>query len=441
MEKVSIWRSTPHHSLGAKILGRANANERMTVTVRLISKSAGNKDMSPVSHDDFESIHGAEGTAVDKVSSFAVENGLVVLEASARKRQVVLSGTVADMEKAFGVELLRFGRYDETYRSHVGDVQVPTNIAPCIEAVLGLSDRAIARPHFRYLPKQSWFKSLANIFGSNNPEPMSPLRVAQLYDFPVSATGEGQTVGIIELGGGYRPADLHTYFSELGIVEPLVVEASILGAKNSPGSNADGEVMLDIEVVGAIANQANIVVYFTPNSSQGFLEGIVGASHDLVHKPSVISISWGGPEDTWSASDLNAMNTAIQDAVILGVTVTVAAGDSGSSDGEDDGKNHVDFPASSPYALACGGTQLIASNGTIVSETVWNDGEEGGATGGGLSAVFPVPGYQYGIVKHSVRGVPDVAGNASPASGYIVRVDGQNMPVGGTSAVALSGRG
>jgi kumamolisin len=140
---------------------------------------------------------------------------------------------------------------------------------------------------------------------------------------------------------------------------------------------------------------------------------------------------------------MTQMDQAFQAAAALGVTVCVASGDNGSDDGVGDGSPHVDFPASSPYALACGGTSLTAQGSGIGSEVVWNGGSEGGATGGGVSAFFPVPGYQTdaGVAASegqalAGRGVPDVAGDADPATGYEVRVDGQDVVIGGTSAVA-----
>ncbi|MGI4757101.1 MAG: S53 family peptidase, partial [Janthinobacterium lividum] len=160
--------------------------------------------------------------------------------------------------------------------------------------------------------------------------------------------------------------------------------------------------------------------------------------HDTANKPSVISISWGSAESNWTAQARNAMDAAFQSAAALGITVLAAAGDNGSSDGETDGKNHVDYPASSPYVLGCGGTKLVGSNGSVSSEVVWNEtAANEGATGGGVSAVYPQPSWQAAITATKKgRGVPDVSGNADPATGYQVRVDGQNIVVGGTSAVA-----
>jgi kumamolisin len=276
----------------------------------------------------------------------------------------------------------------------------------------------------------------------------TPIDIAKLYQFPTGATGAGQTVAIIELGGGYRSADLRTYFTGLGLSKvPTVTAISVDGARNAPTgdpNSADGEVLLDIEIVGAIAHGAKIAVYFAPNTDQGFLDAITTAVHDKTRKPSIISISWGGAESTWTAQSLSAYDQAFLDAANLGVTVFCASGDSGSSDGVTDGHAHVDFPASSPHVIACGGTRLQGSNGSIQSEVVWNEASDGGATGGGVSETFALPDYQKNAkVPVSVnsshfkgRGVPDVAGNADPATGYQVYVDGHDTIFGGTSAVA-----
>jgi kumamolisin len=178
-------------------------------------------------------------------------------------------------------------------------------------------------------------------------------------------------------------------------------------------------------------------VYFAPNTDQGFADAVTAAAH-AVPTPAAISISWGGPEDSWTAQARDALDQACADAVALGVTVLAAAGDNGSGDNESDGAAHCDFPASSPHVLGCGGTRLtLDASGAISRETVWNDGSQGGATGGGVSAVFPAPSWQANAgVPSSGRGVPDVAGNADPQTGYRIYVDGQSAVVGGTSAVA-----
>jgi kumamolisin len=272
------------------------------------------------------------------------------------------------------------------------------------------------------------------------------LEVAKLYNFPESLDGSGQCIGILEFGGGFNQAELNKYFTGLGVPTPQVIAVSVDGGQDSPTGDpqsADGEVMLDIEVAGAIAPSAKIVVYFAPNTDQGFLDAITTAVHDSANQPSVISISWGGPESQWTPQALTNFDEAFQAAAAMGVTVCVASGDNGSSDGVNDGNNHVDFPASSSFVLACGGTTLQASNEQIVNETVWDNlPAGGGATGGGVSDVFPLPTWQDGFgvpaptVQGGGRGVPDVSGDADPATGYNILVDGENAVFGGTSAVA-----
>jgi kumamolisin len=271
--------------------------------------------------------------------------------------------------------------------------------------------------------------------------------VAAAYGFP-AGTGEGECVALIELGGGFRPADLSVYFQGLGVGSPAVAAVSVDHALNAPTGDAngpDGEVMLDVEVVGAIAPQARIAVYFAPNTDAGFLDAVTTAIHDAENKPGVISISWGGPESSWTAQAMTAMDEAFQAAASMGITVCVASGDNGSSDGVTDGADHVDFPASSSFALACGGTSLRTGKAGIAGESVWNDGASGGASGGGISGFFPLPAWQEGLVAHkstgqsvalTMRGVPDVAGDADPDTGYAVRIDGTDTVIGGTSAVA-----
>ena len=223
--------------------------------------------------------------------------------------------------------------------------------------------------------------------------------MADIYSFPASTTGAGQTVAVIELGGGFTTSDLDAYFASLGIAVPSITAASVDGATNNPGdtSGADVEVSLDIDVIGAAAPGAAQVVYFAPNNGdQGFVDAISDAAQ-ASPAPIAISISWGQSEDSWTAQGLSAMNAAMSDAAALGITVCVAAGDNGSTDGVSDGQQHVDFPASSPYALGCGGTKLMAdpATGTVTSEVVWNElAANEGAGGGGVSDQFALPSWQ-----------------------------------------------
>jgi kumamolisin len=389
-----------------------------------------------VSRSDFQKRHGGDPEAIKQVKAFAREFNLKVVAdpTSALRRTVQLTGTAADIQKAFGVVLQQKTIDGVQYRVREGGIHLPVSLAGMVEAVLGLDNRPQAQPHFRV--HQPRAKSAA-------PSSYTPPQVAEAYNFPAKASGAGQTIGIIELGGGYRKADLTAYFKTLGLAAPAVTAVSVNKGKNKPSkaSSADGEVMLDIEVAASVAPGAKVAVYFAPNTDQGFLDAITTAVHDAANKPSVISISWGGPESNWTAQSMTAMDAACQSAAALGITITVAAGDNGSTDGGTG--NNVDFPASSPHVLACGGTKLDANGATIVSEVVWNElANNEGATGGGVSNVFALPSWQAkahvpaATASTGGRGVPDVAGDADPTTGYTIRVDGQTMVIGGTSAVA-----
>ena len=387
------------------------------------------------SRDEFAVLHGADTVDIALVEAFAHEYSLTVRERSAARRSVVLRGTAENMQAAFGTSLAHYDTPAGGYRGRTGSITLPVDLQDVVTAVFGLDNRPVAKPHLR--------RARAAAAG---PSGLAPTLVAKAYNFPASSHGAGQTIGIIELGGGYSAADLTTYFSGLGITAPTVSSVSVDGGANQPGvdDNSDGEVMLDIEVAGSVAPGARIVVYFAPNTDQGFHDAITTAVHDTTNNPSVISISWGGPEDSWTTQAASAMLAACTDAAGVGVTVTAAAGDDGATDGLSDGQLHVDLPACLPPVLACGGTRLNTKGAAITSETVWNElALNEGATGGGVSRIYPLPSYQTSAgvpaqpdTNFAGRGVPDVAGDADPETGYQVRVDGSDTVIGGTSAVA-----
>jgi kumamolisin len=440
---------------GSRLIGPADPKERIEITVRVRSRS--NRPIATetigalmplkrryLSREKFAAANGAAPADLAKVRAFAQKNGLNVVSASSAERNVKLSGTVKALSAALQVKLMEYSHPDGNYRGRIGGVHLPANLAGVVQGVFGLDNRRQARPHIVRRQKPSG----ASLSGP--PGSFSAVQVAGLYDFPPGTDGTGECIGIIEFGGGYRTGDLTTYFGNLGLAVPSVTSVSVDGVSNSPGKDtgADGEVALDIEVAGAVAPGARIVVYFAPFTEKGWVDALTTALNDTVNKPSVISISWGFAEGEpiqgfeWTQQTVQAVNETLQSAGAIGVTVLVASGDDGSNDQVNDGHAHVDFPASSPYALGCGGTSLKASGGTIASETVWNDGPGSGG-GGGISDMNPLPSWQAGIVPPSVnpgahvgRGVPDVCGDADPQTGYQIYYGGKNAVVGGTSAVA-----
>lgn len=436
---------------GAKKMAAADPNAVMQATIVLRPRQSDAEPLADVvargerlTRAEYQARYGADPDDVQTVLAFTSSFGLSLMRVDLAARTVTLTGKTGDFSRAFQVELARYEHANGTYRGRIGEISVPQDLSDIIQGIHGLDNRPQAKPHFR-LPRNTARPGIAAAAATSYTAP----QVAQAYSFPTSATGKGETIGIIELGGGYTSSDLSTYFSNLNISPaPTVVAVSVDGGQNAPTgdpSGPDTEVMLDIEVAGAVAPGARIVVYFAPNTDAGFLDAISQAAMDTVNKPSILSISWGGPESSWTAQSLQSFNSALQSAAAVGVTVCVACGDNGSDDGVGDGLDHVDFPASSPYSLACGGTKLTISGSSISSEVVWNElANNEGATGGGVSGTFPLPTWQASAnvpagknpSGFKGRGLPDVAGDADPSTGYQVQADGQSFPVGGTSAVA-----
>jgi kumamolisin len=439
----------------SRVVGDVDPEHPMIVTVVLRPKQdvnmAAHAAGEQMSREEYAARHGAEEDDVAKVEAFAAAHHLSVYTINLAARTMVLGGRTGDMQKAFGVDLKMYTTEDnQRFRGREGEVYIPDDLAGIVTAVFGLDDRQAADPHLRKLKIDAVAEPQIAVKAAAEPAAASPHAfnapaVGKLYQFPTNLHGTGQTIAIIELGGGFRMSDLNAYFQGLGMATPSVVSVSVDGITNNPGvdTNADGEVALDIEVAGSIAPRARIAVYFGRNTSAGFLNVINTAIHDPIRKPSVISISWGSAEENFTAAARQQYEAAFQAAAALGVTVLAATGDNGSSDGVQAGA-HVDFPSAAPSVLACGGTRLLATNPTTISsETVWNDGPTGpGAGGGGVSNFFPKPAYQAGVtVPHSPtgfigRGSPDVSGNADPITGYNIVVGGQRHVIGGTSAVA-----
>ncbi len=498
---------------GAKISGKADPAKRIEITImvrqRASAQGAVHADAAAlmaaklpeqrtyISRDEFANERGADPGDFDLIEKFAHDHDLTVTQSSIAQRLIKLSGTLAALCKAFGAKVANYRVGKASFRGRTGTLSVPAELADVIVGIYGFDTRQAARPHYRLLgalgggsvseagkPKTS--KAATSVRAKKNAKvtplkkaaaasalkPFTAPQVAKLYNFPTGLDGTGQCIALIELntpnaqnkmGTGYTTGDLKTYFKKLGLTAPQVTAVGVDGGANLPNINrdADGEVMLDIEVAGAIAPGAKIAVYFAPNTNKGFIDVISAAVHDNVRKPSVVSISWGGPEDLpyTTAQQRNGIDQILQDAAMLGVTVCCASGDDGSADlppTDDqgnplrDGKPHVDFPSSSAFALACGGTTLVGAGTTIASEVVWNEGDEtspdqpSGSGGGGVSNFFAKPAYQSGatVPKSPTgkvgRGVPDVAGNADSATGYLCKIGGiaQLVPIGGTSAVA-----
>lgn len=418
--------------------GKPDANEQVTVTVHLRRLNYLDIDLllssrQFITRETLAQRYSASVPDIKAVLDFATHFGLTLSKIDKQKRLITLTGSVQAIEHAFKVELTNHKLLEKVYRTRIGSIWLPLELEGVVTAVFGLDNRPQAVPHFRH-SQQAQDRS-------TKPQAFDGAQLATIYDFPPSQ-GDGQTIALIELGGGFLQSDIQTFFSALGLPAPTVKAVSVNGATNNPGQDngADTEVALDIQVAGAAAPGSTIVVYFAPNTDQGFLQAVLTAIHDSDNKPDIMSISWGAAEVNWTGQMMSAMDEAFQSAVALGFSVFAAAGDDGSNDNVYDFQPHVDFPASSPSLTACGGTRLVVDNGQR-QETVWNDFGNG-ATGGGISDFFDRPSYQATTAMPANlsggkpgRGLPDVAATADPATGYATLVNGQWYTVGGTSAV------
>ena len=401
-----------------------------------------------LSRADFADMHGADPKDLAAVEAFARSNGLEVVESHRARRSVVVRGTAAAVRKAFAVELNDYDSPRGQYRSHIGSVNLPSALSETVEAVIGLDNRRVPAHHYSTARRK-------NPQDPPNTKPVTPQQVAQLYSFP-AGDGTGQTIGIYEMEtqegpAGYTMQDLSDTMQAFGggLKVPAPIDVSVDGVTNS--GQSDGETGLDITVASAVAQGAQIAVYFTGGDTQSIIHALQRMIHPNAGdpEPSVLSISYGwGPDDesadSFSAQEYEQIDQLFQDAANLSITVLVSSGDSGALI-ESKTQAQTSFPASEPWVIACGGTTIGNINGGNFDEYVWNDtGAAGpGGTGGGVSARYPVPNYQTnaGVPMRNGtgkpgRGVPDIAGNASENSGYMQFINGQSSPVGGTSAVA-----
>ncbi len=447
----------------SRAAGPVDPNEMASVTVRLRSRSdpaalvakayeLASKPLAQrqyLTHEELEKQHGADPADLDTIEHFAQSHNLMVVHRSSAERSIVLKGRLGDLLNAFHADLLMYHHSSGTYRGRRGEISVPAELKPLITGIFGFD----TRPKHRS-PHRAKHMAFSGPGGGNG---VASTEFAGRYHFPAqqgstALDGSGQTIALIELGGGFQNSDLQVYFKEIGAPLPNVAAVSVDHAGNDPttADSADGEVMLDIEVAGAVVPKANIAVYFGPNNGdQGFIDAISAAVHDTERKPSVISISWGGPEVSTDTQGINAYHEVFAAAATLGITICVASGDHGTADLDAshwDQAIHVDHPACDDLVLGCGGTQVDPRSG---QDVVWNDGTAfdantpgggGWASGGGISTVFAVPSYQTNAkLPVSIdtgkpgRGVPDIA---MSATNYFTRVDTSEGASGGTSAVA-----
>ena len=235
-DRVELKGSTRSALPGGKDVGPADPNQQIEVSVVLRHGSKSGdlpaldqmasrlpRERKYLTREEFAKQHGASAQDIEKIRAFAAQYGLKV--ANLASRTVKLTGTVQAFNDAFGVSLRRYDHASGSYRCRTGALTIPADLDGIIEGVLGLDNRPQAKPHFRLR------KTNPSVQARATDVSYSPLQVAKAYGFPSGATGAGQCVALIELGGGYNASDLTQFFSSLGISAPKVTAVSVDGAK------------------------------------------------------------------------------------------------------------------------------------------------------------------------------------------------------------------
>jgi kumamolisin len=410
------------------------------------------EDRRYMTREQLADHYGSDSAAVERIEKFAADHHLVVTKNEPASARMGLAGTVEDVSAAFGVELFDYNHPElGDFHARTGAVSLPADLGDAITGVFGLNNHRILRRERK--GRQVVHESAV---AAKHARPwFIPTELATIYDFPTGADLSRQCIGLLEFGGGVEQQDVAAYFAKIGVAAPNVQIVALDGVNTDPQADPEstGEVMLDIDVAGAMAPGAKLAVYFSTFDEKGIIDCLSAAINDTANDPSVLSISWGWDENQpfngpvlWSPAAIDHVNHSFLAAAQLGVTVCVSTGDDGSEAQIKDGRAHVNFPATSPYVLAVGGTTLHArkaANGQMkTTEVVWNDGP-GSGTGGGVSDYTQVPSWQEGLVPRSInqgnfagRAIPDVAADADPATGYLTMSGGQFQIVGGTSASA-----
>lgn len=438
----------------AERVGPVDPRSRVEVTVTLRGPKLPPLDTTKraISRADYERDYGASPDDVALARKELERYGLSVDEVSAMTRSIRVSGTAAQIEEAFHPGMAMYSSKEQgEFRGREGDVHVPKELEEVVTGVFGLDQRRVARRgQGRLGAAQAAAGQVAGL---------GPGELEQHYNFPPGRAA-GQKIAIAEFGGAYYPGDLEAFCQQHGLAlnQPTIVEA---GMKPPSPEEVEalpeeqrklvldeaGEVMMDVEIVAALCQEAEIFVYFTTFDQKGWIDLINMLIAGKPAATSVMSVSWGFPEDSgeWSEAALLEVNQRLEAAAHLGITVCAASGDDGSGDQIEDGRAHVNFPATSPYVLSVGGT-MLEGNEEAEEEVVWRqgtgkreEGKESGATGGGVSVFFDPPPWQTVEVPSLNPGakkgrvVPDIAALAGPPFYDLVFL-GQRSPNGGTSA-------
>ena len=318
-----------------------------------------------MTREELAEHYGSDPAAVERIEKFAADHHLVVTKNETASARMGLAGTVENVSAAFGVRLFDYSHPElGDFHARTEPVTVPAELGDAITGVFGLNNhRVMQRGRRNRRARQTVHESAV---AAKHARPwFIPTELAAIYDFPEADLSK-QCIGLLEFGGGVEQQDVAAYFAKIGIPAPKIAIVALDGVNTDPEADPDstGEVMLDIDVAGAMAPGAKLAVYFSTFDEKGIIDCLSAAINDATNNPSVLSISWGWDENQpfngpvlWSPAAIDHVNHSFLAAAQLGITVCVSTGDDGSEAQIKDGRAHVNFPATSPYVLAVGGTK------------------------------------------------------------------------------------
>lgn len=377
-------------------------------------------------------MRGPSPSLLAALSQHLRRNGLTV-QIDARAGVLDATGTAASVGRALEITLMAS---DDGGFLPDDEPALPRAIALGVLGVVGLSAHP-GLPTRRRPPHPAAFDGFA---GYRPAAIESAYEIGRLPAAPPSARAV-----LLEFASGYGQADLDLFTQTMSLPPVRPTLHTVDGGANDGGTApADLEATLDVEWLWAIAPGCDLHVIEAPSGSTdgSFALHLVHALAQAVHlNPAVVSISYGDAESRFPPAVLGAIDALLARLRRAGTDVFIASGDQGAYGLHDPlGRpiRHADAPASCPHAIAVGGTRLaIASDGSA-EETGWTDLGGNGAGGGGFSAVFPAPQVQLPFLPAGAtgRGLPDIALEADPLTGYAVVFEGQLQVVGGTSVAA-----
>lgn len=401
--------------------------------------------------DEFAAQYGASDADIAKVEQWLQTQGFTVNGVSRSRIEVSFTGTVAQVEAAFGTELHYFQNGEQKNFAPAMDLSVPAALSTAVVGVAHLSD-VKPRPHLRAVKLKPNFTS-----SQSGNHFVQPGDLAVIYDinaaYSAGYTGAGETI-IVVGQSAIQTADITNFQSAAGL--PIIAPTLTLmpGTGTSTLYTTDqSESDLDVEWSGGVAKGATVNFVYTGSGNFGTLDALQYAIQNKLGP--IISNSYGICEVGEGQTNITTMNTYLQQAAAQGQTVISAAGDDGSNDcyrsSSLSAANQiglsVDWPASSQYVTGLGGTEytsaaIASSNSTYfaaangsdvlvsaksyIPEQVWNDSSAStglSAGGGGVSSYISRPSWQTGVTgipAGTFRLVPDISLASSPNNaGYL----------------------